>query len=646
MPRKKIALGVDVNPGDAPPKKEGGRRNLRGKRGGLKDMPTMPLDILLEIFCHLEPRDLLNLARTTKPFRAFLLSRNSATMWKAARVNVEGLPDCPPRLSEPAYANLAFFPYCHNCLKPNVQTILWEFGTRYCPPCVKTLTISAKAIYFEFKYSWAMSLRFEGALNKVFLNRQEVYHCRELDRLKVLWESTREDNAKWTGIVTQEKTRIEEIYKHSVLCRAWDRKRVSNRSAELQDIREQRLTTIVAKLRDLGWGEELDCIADFEYRPLSEHAQVRPSKVLTERAWAKIQDEVVQHMQEIKEARLRRERRTLIRRRLMALKSAVTAARTAPPKRTAKDECKPKFQDLAMMPDFRPLVEAPNEDVVDQATFDALMPRLCEFEERWQRECMAELRAILGVVEVGGGVDALDLAATLFQCKECKRYMLHPEILAHECLSPFLDMPEIQAKHGDYFEAVIELSRYRMPWSAARIIAAPCLDHVRTIIERCGRDPKVTTQKDMDDADLRVLYASETSLAGAKVMSWRRAIKYVQPTSGRYFSFNPVEWRMATDKEKAAVKDREDKRRTQLKVHRSGHIEWRCGYCDIARVSVWSLISQQDSVTAHVKQQHGIENPTLDDGDIYWHPDSDMELQPIPVERQLFDEIGFIDWNI
>lgn len=35
-------------PDKALPKKEG-RRNLRGRRGGLKDMPSMPLDILMEV---------------------------------------------------------------------------------------------------------------------------------------------------------------------------------------------------------------------------------------------------------------------------------------------------------------------------------------------------------------------------------------------------------------------------------------------------------------------------------------------------------------------------------------------------------------------------------------------------------------------
>lgn len=41
------------------------------------------------------------------------MSRSSATFWKVARQNVDDLPGCPPYLSEPAYANLLYFPYCH-----------------------------------------------------------------------------------------------------------------------------------------------------------------------------------------------------------------------------------------------------------------------------------------------------------------------------------------------------------------------------------------------------------------------------------------------------------------------------------------------------------------------------------------------------
>lgn len=54
-PRKKRAL--ELKPGDdvsavaqTVQKKENGRRNVRGKRGGLKDMLSMPLDVLMEVF--------------------------------------------------------------------------------------------------------------------------------------------------------------------------------------------------------------------------------------------------------------------------------------------------------------------------------------------------------------------------------------------------------------------------------------------------------------------------------------------------------------------------------------------------------------------------------------------------------------------
>lgn len=61
----------------------------------------------------MHPRDLLNLARTSKDFRALLMSRDSALFWKAAREQVPGLPECPAFLSEPQYANLLFSSFCN-----------------------------------------------------------------------------------------------------------------------------------------------------------------------------------------------------------------------------------------------------------------------------------------------------------------------------------------------------------------------------------------------------------------------------------------------------------------------------------------------------------------------------------------------------
>ena len=104
--------------------------SLRGRRklGLLAGLPNLPLDILFEvnlifffatiisstcqILGHLDPYDVLKLARTTKDFRSLLLDRSSSSIWKAAFSNIPDLPDCPPGMSEPAWADLVFSPRC------------------------------------------------------------------------------------------------------------------------------------------------------------------------------------------------------------------------------------------------------------------------------------------------------------------------------------------------------------------------------------------------------------------------------------------------------------------------------------------------------------------------------------------------------
>jgi hypothetical protein len=67
----------------------------------------------VQIFGHLNPLDILNLARTTKALRDILMRRSAISVWKEARSNVEGLPPCPADMTEAQYANLAFSPHCH-----------------------------------------------------------------------------------------------------------------------------------------------------------------------------------------------------------------------------------------------------------------------------------------------------------------------------------------------------------------------------------------------------------------------------------------------------------------------------------------------------------------------------------------------------
>ncbi|EIN11005.1 hypothetical protein PUNSTDRAFT_64519 [Punctularia strigosozonata HHB-11173 SS5] len=81
-------------------------------RGMLANLPEMPLDILYEIFSYLAPADILNLSWTSKGLHDALVRRSAQYVWKRARANVPGLPDCPEDLTEPAYARLCFDDHC------------------------------------------------------------------------------------------------------------------------------------------------------------------------------------------------------------------------------------------------------------------------------------------------------------------------------------------------------------------------------------------------------------------------------------------------------------------------------------------------------------------------------------------------------
>ncbi|KAF9474664.1 hypothetical protein BDN70DRAFT_815322 [Pholiota conissans] len=87
-------------------------KRTRSQRGSLENLMNIPMELICEIFGLLDPLDLLHLARTNKTLRNMLMHRSSRAVWKAARTNIPGLPDCPDDLNEPRYAELVFVARC------------------------------------------------------------------------------------------------------------------------------------------------------------------------------------------------------------------------------------------------------------------------------------------------------------------------------------------------------------------------------------------------------------------------------------------------------------------------------------------------------------------------------------------------------
>ncbi|KZT35908.1 hypothetical protein SISSUDRAFT_121621 [Sistotremastrum suecicum HHB10207 ss-3] len=102
---------------------------------GIHQLLDIPQDIFFLIASSLEPLDILHLARVCSSLRNTLLSRGARSFWRAARANVDGLPECPIDIPEPVYTRLIFEKDCFLCGRSRAMTVEYSMGKRYCRPC-------------------------------------------------------------------------------------------------------------------------------------------------------------------------------------------------------------------------------------------------------------------------------------------------------------------------------------------------------------------------------------------------------------------------------------------------------------------------------------------------------------------------------
>ncbi|RXW23700.1 hypothetical protein EST38_g2173 [Candolleomyces aberdarensis] len=117
---------------------KGGRR-----RKTLSLLPTMPLDVLFEIFKHLFPKDLINLARTSTAFEKTMSDPRTSTVWIAAR-RVFDAPDPAKGFTEAQWGELLFGNTCERCGAKNIQDVDWNILKRTCSSCKISHLLGAK----------------------------------------------------------------------------------------------------------------------------------------------------------------------------------------------------------------------------------------------------------------------------------------------------------------------------------------------------------------------------------------------------------------------------------------------------------------------------------------------------------------------
>ncbi|KAK7436189.1 hypothetical protein VKT23_019265 [Stygiomarasmius scandens] len=507
------------------------RRNV-ARRGKLYLFLDMPLDIVYEILGHLEPLDILRLARTSRDLRSFLMIRERSSIWRTARSNV-GLPSPPDSMSEPAFANLVFDGYCHKCECNMRQTenILWAFSLRLCNGCRSK----------EFRPSWGMFQLLDVTSQQVMLHgclpaERGIYYMESMVMDHVAEYKRLVGDAEKLDIYLAERMSLTMARQERVnVYEAWMKTREQERIQDREKLRERRQKAILRKLSELGWQEEIDNLSprsDFHSCPL-----VREPKEFTDRVWIRIKDPIIELMEQIKAVRMRQ---VVYRNRYEVLRRMypVYCNQQHP------GIILPSLADIINLPSIKQIAELPSEagstSLPSDNIFEFLSTELADISRAWYDEKCAELVSIAAREVPGFKLEDLFLATTVFKCTRAKcdtRLLTFPLVLTHPCTSSYcFKRSNLKGLRGDqrWFGS--------SPWNQGgdRIVYdSDGSQIIRAFVETMKLDPDIVTVNDMNEFCVIVecLTCGRDVYRGHKFMFWMHALNHGRRHPNSTWSF-------------------------------------------------------------------------------------------------------------
>ncbi|KAI0047931.1 hypothetical protein FA95DRAFT_1678733 [Auriscalpium vulgare] len=268
----------------------------RGVRGRLSALPSMPLDILFEIFGHLPPTDLIHLTRVTKAFRQVLLSRDAMLLWKEAYELVPDVPSCPEDMSEPAWANLLFGgAHCHTCGVKPVNKILYMLRRRVCRSCMSSQLIEtseAPTLFPSLTEDLLECLPYVtdrdcGTKRREFISyywRDDLRDFQdELEALAKKYDSRQ--SAVYTQalkeIIDAREAALNVKTEHASTCVEWEEEKSATRKVKHNELKTKRLSDIIARFMALGYAKS-------DVSAIHRHREVAAARSMSDRVWTRI----------------------------------------------------------------------------------------------------------------------------------------------------------------------------------------------------------------------------------------------------------------------------------------------------------------------------------------------------------------------
>ncbi|RXW18805.1 hypothetical protein EST38_g7058 [Candolleomyces aberdarensis] len=244
--------------------KAGNAAKSARRRKDLSLLPTMPLDILYEIFGQLSPKDLISLSRTNKLFRKTLLASTAITVWKAAREECNA-PEPSRGFTEPQWSALLFLTFCWSCGAKGVPKVDWYLRRRVCIHCKKNHLVHSDKFKSRFPDYEPEVLNYvtftHSKLFSFFLCDSKFYWDDDIHPIVEQWRKlqhavhlgqsgARELFENWKE---QRKEHLEYVAKMAQTYEAWYQNMTLNKDSDAADNRKKRLEAVKAKFLDLGY---------------------------------------------------------------------------------------------------------------------------------------------------------------------------------------------------------------------------------------------------------------------------------------------------------------------------------------------------------------------------------------------------------
>ncbi|KAJ3556130.1 hypothetical protein NM688_g2194 [Phlebia brevispora] len=584
------------------------RRQLRGR---LKNFSSMPLDIVEEIFSHLEPLDFLMLMRTCKTLRRMISDRGNSRMWVKARANVPDLPPCPEHLSEPEYASFMFERHCMSCTKKPATHPFVDMTARYCKQCVDSKF--TETVPYEFPPMILDALA-ELVPYKQRWQREPLYHFPDLDRIHMALAGIEGNLDAQEDLVTRLKERRSSMKKYEPLLREWLWKRRVEHEKNLEVMRQARVAEITSRLQALGYGDVLD---DEPYLPRDSWrklAGVNIAEELTERSWDKLKPGLMEAMAHIRERSEWRRARNLVQPRcklfLEAYDKYLSDARGMHPQRFY-----PTAADILLHPQVRKIMLDENQDV----SVEDLIDQFPSLVQDWITSVGVSLlqTAAKDIGNLEPCDKPLEMAHMVFTCKECQNSagippLLHyPALLWHPCCHEQLRrmvQDDILARRGHsdpYTHVLTQTPEYgthpllKSAWSASVLaFDKPRSDAIQAILRACGRNPMQHTRQHLNDLDelFRCQKCLDERSPLHMVMDWRAMLNHHEslahaadgPRQLQCFKLTP------------------EARRDVNEQHQKDLLDeyWKCPLCDVICSEYFTF----EGIARHLNNVHGVEN--------------------------------------